>query len=566
MSKVLSIEVGNSLTKIVETDFRAKLPKVYKYFTIPTPDEVFDDGYIFNSEGFAETIRKGLAEHKIKTKQAVCTITCSKIANREVVLPALKSSQVESAIKANANEYFPIDLSKYELGHIILGTMTGEDSLPKLRVMVLACEKELIAGYEKLCEQAGLHLISADYSGNSLYQIMKKEVTEETEMVIKIEEQATIASVISKGSLMLQRNLGYGIDNMIQTMMASSAFPQKTYTDCLSELQRITCIRLSLTDGENVFEGDDDKISEKQKKAMADLTEALGPLIGNVSRVLDLYNSKNSERPITKVSLIGLGSQVSGLSKLFSRELGVKTVSVETVKSITWTQVMGHGNSGEYISPLGAAYAPVGFVNDEKKQNDIKAVNYKNLTVLTAILALAICASLGVFSYLPYKEALDRNNQLKTQEAHYLPGEAVHNQFSDVKALYDEIEKAISLTENNNDNIIAFLAELEMKLPKEALVTEFNSDNKAASLGLRVPDMQVAAKVIETLREFDSITDVSFGSISEGERQEAEKKNEIIKEAVEEGDLETIFENPPYFTFKAVCTYVPNGASEPDNK
>ena len=50
MSKVLSIEVGNSLTKIVEMDYKSKNPKVYKCINIPTPDEVFDDGYISDSK------------------------------------------------------------------------------------------------------------------------------------------------------------------------------------------------------------------------------------------------------------------------------------------------------------------------------------------------------------------------------------------------------------------------------------------------------------------------------------------------------------------------------------
>ncbi len=560
MSKILSIEVGNSLTKIIETDFRAKQPKVYKCITIPTPDDVFDDGYIFHSEEFAITLRKALADNKIRTKQAVCTITCSKIANREITIPAMKTSQVESVVKTNANEYFPVDLSQYEIGHVVLGSVTGDDGRTKLRVMVLAAEKELIAGYDKLCEEAGLHLVSVDYSGNSLFQIMKKEVSEETEMVIKVEEQSTIATVIYNQSLAMQRNLGYGIDNMVQTMMASNAFEQTTYSDCLNELQRITCIKLSLTETENAFENPD-SISDRTKKAMSDMTEALGPLVGNVGRVLDLYNSKNSEHPITKVSLIGLGSKISGLSKLLTKELGVKTVSVDQVNSITWNHTERAGNSGEYISVMGAAYAPIGFINEEKKQSDLQNVNYRNLAFLVTVLALALCGVMTVFSVLPYKDAEARNIQLRAQEQRLLPGEAVKNELDRTESFYNEIKKAYSLTENNNDNIIAFLTELELKLPKEAEVTEFKSDNTAASITIRVMDMQVAAKVIENIRAFDSITNVSFGSISEAEAKEIEEKNEVIKEALEEGDLETLFENPPYFVFTAVCTYVPNGAT-----
>lgn len=559
MSKILSIEVGNSLTKVVETDYKVKQPKVYKYFTIPTPEGVFEDGYINECEEFAGQLKAALSENKIKTKQAVCTVASSKIANREVILPMIKPGQVASAVKANASEYFPIDLSQYEIGNLVLGTVPAEGDKTKLRVMALACEKALIDNYDDFCQKAGLKLLSLDYAGNSLFQIMKREVSEETEMVIKVEEQSTIATVISNQNLSMQRNLAYGIDNMIQTMMASSAFTQKNYAECLNKLQGETCIKLSLS--ENEYENESG-LNEATKVAITDMTEALGPLIGNVGRVIDLYNSKNSEHPITKVLLIGLGSQISGLSKLFTKELGVKTVAVETVQSVGWTQVMGFGNSGEYITAMGAAYSSIGFVNEDKKKNDLKTVNYTNLIILSAVAVLAIISVLHVFSVLPYKEELQRNTMLRSQEAIYLPGEAVAQKHDKMALLYSEIESAYGLTENNNDNIIAFLSELELKLPKEAEVTEFSSDNIAANITIRVTDMSVAAKVIETLREFSSITNVSFGSVSEAEEKALKDTNNKIAEALEEGDVETLFENPPYFVFTAVCTYVPNKATD----
>ena len=36
-TKVLSIEIGHGLTRVVEMDYKAKNPKVYNYFTFETP-------------------------------------------------------------------------------------------------------------------------------------------------------------------------------------------------------------------------------------------------------------------------------------------------------------------------------------------------------------------------------------------------------------------------------------------------------------------------------------------------------------------------------------------------
>ena len=43
---MLSIEIGCSATRIVEMDYQAKKPKVYKCVEVPTPEGAVRDGYL----------------------------------------------------------------------------------------------------------------------------------------------------------------------------------------------------------------------------------------------------------------------------------------------------------------------------------------------------------------------------------------------------------------------------------------------------------------------------------------------------------------------------------------
>ena len=86
-NRVLSIDVGFTITKIVEVDFRQKNSKVYSCFSIPTPLDSVDDGYIKDPETFGNAIRQEIGKRGIKTRKAVFTITSTKIANREVMIP-----------------------------------------------------------------------------------------------------------------------------------------------------------------------------------------------------------------------------------------------------------------------------------------------------------------------------------------------------------------------------------------------------------------------------------------------------------------------------------------------
>ena len=127
-NKVLSIEVGHSLTKICEVDFKVKNPRVYSSFTIRTPKGVYEDGYIKRTDEFATVLDEELVKQGIKTKQVVFSISSTKIANREVYIPFVKENKIFNLLVANSRDYFPVDISDYQLAYNILDTVTTEDN------------------------------------------------------------------------------------------------------------------------------------------------------------------------------------------------------------------------------------------------------------------------------------------------------------------------------------------------------------------------------------------------------------------------------------------------------
>lgn len=546
MAKILSIEIGYSLTRICEMDYRAKSPRIYKYVSMPTPQGAVEDGYLADNVEFAMSLKNVLMENKIRTRQAVFSVASSKIATREVTLPMVKMSQMESLVKANASEYFPIDLSEYEIAHLVLGVIKGDEKGDRYKVMVMAAGKSLIAGYERFATQAGLRLLSVDYSGNSIYQIMRNECKEETEMVIKVDERSAIATVIHNQNLVLQRNLLQGVDDAIQTLMHSPASGKKEYREALEQLKGKTCIKVALSENTKIVENEE--LVDESEKAVAlrrEITESLATLVNNVARVADLYNSKNVDTPIKRIRLVGLGADISGLSKLFTNELGIRTTVMNNLESIDWDRAGGEGNPGRYIACIGAAIAPVGFVNEEKKKSDLQSVNYRNVAVLSGVFCVVAAVALCIPALVNYNEALEEQKTLKRLEAEYAPAENVYQTYNNMTAFYKEVEVGYKSTLTPNDNLIAFLEELEEKLPADAQLTEFSSDDTQASLTMKVADKEQAAKIIQTLRDFDSVLDVSIGALDKEDMDKA-------AEEAAEGDAKVVF--------NIICTYKPLAA------
>ena len=55
--RVLSIEIGYSLTQVCEMDFQSKHPQVYGVFSMKTPEGILNDGLINPTESYVQDLK-----------------------------------------------------------------------------------------------------------------------------------------------------------------------------------------------------------------------------------------------------------------------------------------------------------------------------------------------------------------------------------------------------------------------------------------------------------------------------------------------------------------------------
>lgn len=549
MAKVVSIEVGYSFIKICEMDYKAKTPRVYRFAMVPTPLNVIEDGYLKESAGLRTAIRDALTKNKIKTRRAVFTVASSKIVNREVVLPPVKPNMMDSMIKANINDYFPIDLSDHEISHVVLETFKEGENAGKSRVMLVAAEKTLVSSYEALAESCGLMLVGLDYVGNSIYQAVKKEANQATAMILKIEESQTIITVVKDNNMMLQRSINYGIDEAIHEVSANSAFDVIDEKDAWQLIKRRSCIKVALDSSTRIVEPDLEQDDDQEfAQARINVTRTLAPLISGISRVVDFYNSRNPER-IEKAYIMGMGGDMSGLAKLMTNELGIKTNVFKKLEGIVWHPSMGDGGLFNYVACIGATMAPVGFIASEKQQKQQKEANSKSLCVLLGVFFVVASAALAASGYMTYQEAVEEQKRLQGLESTYIPAEQIYQKYVAATNLYTEVLTGHLMTNRPNDNILEFITELEQKLPADVSVMEFSSSDTEAVLRIQAADKETAAGIILNLRDFASLQYVVVDSIQEVEEE--------IQDDTAAEEEETEFRR--YVEFTVTCTYYPNG-------
>lgn len=68
-AKAIAIEIGYSLTKVCEVDYKAKTHKIYKSFTVPNGAEVISDGALMVSPEYVETLRSALSANHVRVNR-----------------------------------------------------------------------------------------------------------------------------------------------------------------------------------------------------------------------------------------------------------------------------------------------------------------------------------------------------------------------------------------------------------------------------------------------------------------------------------------------------------------
>ena len=490
MAKVLCVEIGYATIKIAEMDYQRKNPRVYRYFESATPEKVIKDGYLDETklDIVAGAVKAMLTEHKIRTKRVLFTVFSGKIISREILIPGVKPAQIGAVIQANITEYFPIELDDYKISHLLVKTFHEGEHAGKHKVLIIAAEKALLAGYETLAEKLNLRLVDIDYAGNGIFQATRNSAGSEGILVVRVEDENSIITILKQGTLVLQRNVNIGIHLK-----------------------------------------DDADVMEENKLQ----------LINTLQRIIDFYSAQNEENTIEKIYLVGNGSKEEQLQKDIENQTMISCRLLDKIRGVHILPAIEDIPVSAFATVVGSGMCSIGLANEKEKER--YDTNYLNACILMLVLIVVLSVGLLSLALLPYHMAELEEKEISRKETLYAPAREVYEQYTSLKELHQEISIGRQLTLHSNDGILDFLEELEEMLPVDVEVTEFVSNDTDCVISMCVADKETAAKVIDNLRQFESIKNVTVSSITE----EKEKKEE--KEGLYQGD------SIIYFTVN--CTY-----------
>ena len=495
-NKVLSIDITNESITIIElTASQKKQTNIHNVIIFETPEDSYEDGVIKEPEKIANAIREQLVSRGISNRNAIFVLSSTKIVNREVIIPFVKENKIRGIINQNSSEYFPVNIEDYVVSHSVLETVIDEQNNKQLRVLAVAAPSQMVKSYYDLGILAGLNVVSLDYIGNAMLQLIKTQTAANaTTMVIQLGSESTVLNIVQGDNLLLQRTVPYGTNSVVNVVMDDKGVDATT---AMTLLQNDRLITVDFDDNE--------------------ATGAFRYLINNIGRVMDYYATKNPDKPIEDVFLTGDGALIRGIDGLFKIQLNVSTRIMDSLYNIKFDPSIDLKvyNPVYLVTPIGAAFAPMNFVpldaaKKSGKEGGGSIAPYVALFIIGAIAA----AGLAFYSIQEKNKAQDEVDDLEREIAEIKDIEDIIVEWEAAQAKFVDATAMFASTYHLNENVSTVINQLEEKTPTGIVITGFSSNDAGVTFPAIANSYEDVAEFLIQLKTIECIDDVYIGSLT----------------------------------------------------
>lgn len=563
--KVISIETGIQWTKVALVDYRKKNPPVHEAFAFRTPEHAVEDGYIRDKDSLARALKEELVRRQILEKDVVFTLSSSKVVTREVVIPYVKDNKIKGIIDAQSRDYFPMDISGYTISYSKMDVVE-DDGKKQLKLLLVAIPDNLLGNYVSFAQLAGLKVETFDYIGNGCIQLMCDSFVDNA-MIIQLEEQATVISILENKRLAFQRVTPYGYGATISAVVDHPILgidDEEKAFDFLLE-HNVIFNKPSMPDNGDPAQQAIDQTQADE--AYEDLAESLRYHLRIANTALDYYQNQVKKEFVGNVYLVGDGSRFAGIHKLFAQELPLplqkidfaKIIDLRNQNGVNDQKKAGKKKHQDYTDPVmeesskprqPRAATPVGFLSVigaavhplDAKPKEMQAADSKKNDLHTAYVLLA--GSLFISLLLILGSSV---RQLVAHSAHRHLTDQLES-LAYVQQTYDESSRVQQeeqgyvtiddATKTKNEYLLPLIEQLEAELPSAIKVTSMQTDDNLITLDMTADRKITVGQMLLNFQNVTLLTDPSIPSMSEQTDEESGKREWTYTLNAYYGDLE----------------------------
>lgn len=511
---VVAFEIGSKHIKIVEGKYSKDKLSIYKMGQVETPMASIEDGAIIDERALVNTLQVAINQFGIKSKDAVVTSNSSSIIDREIIIPAVDESEMESVIKYEIQQYLPINLDEYIVEYVVIDKLVDSEG-PKLKVNVISYPKDIVNGYYKLIKSLGLNPYVLDVTYNSL-----KKIVNHTGMIKNGGQTGTVAfvdmgatsinvTIFKRGQLDFTRIIKSGGETIDQALSSRLDMSIKSTESMKMDKGNLLDIQ------------DDDEVNVIIK-------ETVDEMIGELEQILQFASNKNGEN-VDEVVIYGGASKLRGLDVYMQRKLLKSIKRVFTLERIDMsTSAMPKEPIGEYLNAIGAVIRQSQDVNFlsmyQGKNGEAVAKGGKikeNNTPVYIVVGLIAAAIVGTFLYHQIDIKIQESKITSIEEKMAAPefqkqlaiAQDLSNKISSVTQYNTQVEQITKVVNSRKVVTPEVLDDVKDAVPGGVLYTSYKISNTEITITGASPSTEVVAEMEHNFRVLDRVQDVHVATI-----------------------------------------------------
>ncbi len=315
---VIGLDIGSSHIKLLqlERDQRTEKWRLMSFGMSELPPEAIVDGSVMNTNVIIDSINELLAQHRIKTRQVVASVSGNAVIIKRINLPTMTMDELEESIQWEAEQYIPFDINDVNIDVQILEG--ASDDPGQMEVLLVAARKDLVNEYMALIQQAGLKPVVMDVDSFAVANMFTLNYGDLDGAVALINIGASNVNihVLRDGVSAFTRDIGMG---------------GRQFTE---EIQRT--LNISYEEAEAMKVGGDEQdntamVPQEIEQVLSTVGESLA---SEIQRSLDFYLSTTAGAGLSQVFLSGGAAHTPGLARAISQQTGLPVEIVDPFKEI----------------------------------------------------------------------------------------------------------------------------------------------------------------------------------------------------------------------------------------
>ena len=319
---MICIDIGYRNIKVVEVNVNKETSAIFirNYGIVLTPKGCIKNGAIYDVPGVLEKIKEVISTQHMKAKRAKIIMSGTNIITRIYMIEKQNGEDCDTTIKNSIPKYFPLDIENYQIDYKILQTVKEREK-ELYKIFLTAVPKKILQSYIDVLNGLGLKPLAVDIPANSTAKFFNRdiEVTEmeqwyrskeytkvgqETFAVIDFGSETTIVNFLNERILEFNKVILSGSSNIDEHIAKNMG--------------------ISLDDAERLkkkygLKAPNYSSPEEHFTSYEVMSDFIERLVKQIANCFKFYQGSCYGKPISRIFIIGGGSQLIGLRQyLFS--------------------------------------------------------------------------------------------------------------------------------------------------------------------------------------------------------------------------------------------------------